>query len=194
MRLESHSDLGSQVSRDPCGRTVLGINQFRGPPKAWRPLENSKREFLAAKKSSKKMLQERVCNALTNMGAKTNSSLGSNSSVGANSSSHANSSSAASSLHLHELDVEYVGASDDGAPSSIDDLMARLRLDDLNLADGDDRTPLDVAKGEGHQRIVEHLSFGPAKEEPPVDVSHLLRNSDGSTSAADYGPVPEEED
>jgi len=54
MRLESHSDLGSQVSRDPCGRAVLGINQLRAPPKAWRPLENSKREFLAAKKSSKK--------------------------------------------------------------------------------------------------------------------------------------------
>jgi len=54
MRLESHIDLGSQVSRDPCGRAVLGINQLRAPPKAWRPLENSKREFLAAKKSSKK--------------------------------------------------------------------------------------------------------------------------------------------
>ena len=64
MRLESHSDVGSQVSRDPCGRAVLGINQLRAPPKAWRPLENSKREFLAAKKCSKKMLQERVCNAL----------------------------------------------------------------------------------------------------------------------------------
>ncbi len=84
----------------------------------------------------------------------------------------ANSSSAASSLHLHELDVEYVGASHDGAPVELKSAFARFA------------TPEELTSGAGRS-AERDSSLEQASGVGANGSQAAARSASGTTAAAD---------